>query len=187
MGTEPRTDTGSSPEEPAGRTMGNKYVKEFMRVVHVSLRSWWWGEPLAATSGGLGGAWIGHDDDLPMDEVLGVAVSMVGVVIGSVFAVLAMITRACDNTFLRRARKARLLPVVNYLWPFFTIIGMGILSIVFLLLMAGISEDAPTLLLMTVSASAGFCVLWTLAGLLPALGALIVFTRLIEKTSGVND
>ena len=66
MGTEPRTDTGSSPEEPSGRTTGNKYFKEYMRLVHVSLRSWWWGEPLAATLGGLGGAWIGHDDDLPM-------------------------------------------------------------------------------------------------------------------------
>ena len=51
MGTEPRTDTGSSPEEPSGRTTGNKYFKEYMRLVHVSLRSWWWGEPLAATLG----------------------------------------------------------------------------------------------------------------------------------------
>jgi hypothetical protein len=158
-----------------------------MRLVHVSLRSWWWGEPLGALFGAVGGAWLGHDDDLPMDEVLGVAVSMVSVIIGSVFAILAMITRACDNNFLKKARKAGILPVVNYLWPFFTIIAMGILSIIFLLMAAGVPEDAPTVLPMTAGAAAGFCVLWTLAGLLPALGALIVFTRLIEKTSGVQD
>ncbi|GGY01478.1 hypothetical protein [Streptomyces djakartensis] len=158
-----------------------------MRLVHVSLRSWWWGEPLGALFGAAGGAWLGHDDDLPLDEVLGVAVSMVGVIIGSVFGILAMITRACDNNFLKKARKAGILPVVNYLWPFFTIIAMGILAIVFLLMVAGIPEDAPTALPMAAGAAAGFCVLWTLAGLLPALGALIVFTRLIEKTSGVQD
>lgn len=187
MGTEERADFDSSPEEPSGRTTGNKYFKEFMGLVQVSMRNWWWGEPLGATCGGIGGAWLGHDNDLPVDEVLGVAVSIVGLTIGSVFAVLAMVTRACDNTFLKKARKAHLLPMVNYLWPFFTIIGMGIPSIIFLLLMAGTSEDAPTVFRMAVSAAAGFCVLWTLAGLLPAMGALIVFTRLIEKTSGVND
>ncbi|MEU7472158.1 hypothetical protein AB0A94_27175 [Streptomyces sp. NPDC044984] len=174
-------------EEPRGRTTGDKYFKEFVRLVHVSLRSWWWGEPLAATFGGAGGAWLGHDDDLPLDEVMGVAVSMVGVIIGSVFAILAMITRACDNSFLKKARKAGLLPVVHYLWPFFTIIAMGVLSILFLMVVAGISEDAPVALRMTAGAAAGFCVLWTLAGLLPALGALIVFTRLIEKTSGIQE
>ncbi|MCT9137965.1 hypothetical protein [Streptomyces violarus] len=155
--------------------------------MHVSLRSWWWGEPLGAVFGAAGGAWLGHDDDLPMGEVLGVAVSMVGVIIGSVFALLAMITRACDNNFLKKARKAGILPVVNYLWPFFTIIAMGILSIIFLMMAAGITEDAPTILRVMVGAAAGFCVLWTLAGLLPGLGALIVFTRLIEKTSGIPD
>ncbi len=181
------SDTDPYPEEPSGRTTGDKYFKEFMRLVHVSLRSWWWGEPLGALFGAAGGAWLGHDDDLPMDEVLGVAVSMVSVIIGSVFAILAMITRACDNNFLKKARKAGILPVVNYLWPFFTIIAMGILSIIFLLMAAGMPEDAPTVLPMAAGAAAGFCVLWTLAGLLPALGALIVFTRLIEKTSGVQD
>ncbi|GAB2724606.1 hypothetical protein [Streptomyces bullii] len=187
MGTEQWTNFDSYPEEPSGRTLGDKYFKEFTRLVHVSLRSWWWGEPLGAALGGVGGAWLGHDDDLPIDEVLGVAVSMVGVIIGSVFAILAMITRACDNTFLRKARKARILPVTNYLWPFFTIIAMGILSTVFLLVLAGIPDDGPTGLRMMVAATAGFCILWTLASLLPALGALIVFTRLIEKTSGISE
>ncbi|WP_217241158.1 hypothetical protein [Streptomyces sp. AC555_RSS877] len=185
-GEDPRV-FDSHPEEPSGRTLGDKYFKEFVRLVHVSLRSGWWGEPLSALCGAAGGAWLGHDGDLPMEEALGVAVSMVGIVIGSVFAVLAMITRACDNNFLKKARKARILPIVNYLWPFFTIIAMGILSTVFLLVVAGVSEDAPRVLPMMTGAAAGFCVLWTLAGLLPAMGALIVFTRLIEKTSGISD
>jgi hypothetical protein len=112
---------------------------------------------------------------------------MVGVIIGAVFAILAMITRACDNTFLRKARKARILPITNYLWPFFTIIAMGVLSTIFLLIVAGITEDAPTILRMMAGSAAGFCILWTLASLLPALGALVVFTRLIEKTSGISE
>ncbi|MFI8945061.1 hypothetical protein ACIGO6_00880 [Streptomyces sp. NPDC053750] len=174
------------PEEPPGRTLGDKYFMEFMRLVHISLKSGWWGELLSATLGGAGGAWLGHDDDLPMDEALGVAVSMVGIIIGSVFAILAMITRACDNNFLKKARKARILPITNYLWPFFTVIAMGVLSTVLLLVVAGVSEDAPTAFRMTVAGAAGFCILWTLAGLLPAMGALIVFTRLIEKTSGID-
>ncbi|MGW0839170.1 hypothetical protein ACWD26_03230 [Streptomyces sp. NPDC002787] len=187
MTVEQPKEFGSHPEEPRGRTLGDKYFKEFAGLVHVSLRSWWWGEPLAAVCGAAGGAWLGHDGDLPMDETLGVAVSMVGVIIGSVFAILAMITRACDNTFLRKARKAGILPITNYLWPFFTVIAMAVLSTVFLLVVAGVSEDAPTPLRMMAGAAAGFCVLWTLASLLPALGALVVFTRLIEKTSGIGD
>jgi hypothetical protein len=187
MGPRDRTDFDAYPEEPAGRTPGDKYFKEFAKLVHVSLRSWWWGEPVAAILGGLGGAWMGHDDDLPMEEVLSVAVSMVGVIIGSVFAILAMITRACDTNFLKKARKARILPMTKYLWPFFTIIAMGILSTVFLLIAAGLSDDAPAVLRMMAGAAAGFCILWTLASLMPALGALIVFTRLIEHTSGVGD
>lgn len=177
----------SYPGEPSGRTLGDKYFKEFVKLVHVSLRSWWWGEPLFATLGGAGGAWLGHDGDLPIEEALGVAVSMVGVIIGSVFAILAMITRACDNTFLRKARKARILPITNYLWPFFTVIAMGILSTICLLVVAGVPEDAPTPLRMLVGGMGGFFVLWTLASLPPALGVLIVFTRLVEKTSGISE
>ncbi|MBC9723693.1 hypothetical protein [Streptomyces sp. TRM68367] len=187
MDTRNRADFDSHPEEPSGRTLGDRYFKEFTGVVHVSLRSWWWGEPVGAVLGGAGGAWLGHDDDLPVHEVLGVAVSMVGVIIGAVFAILAMITRACDNTFLRKARKAGILPVTNYLWPFFTIIAMGVLSTIFLLILAGVPEDAPTPVRMMAGAAAGFFILWTLASLLPALGALIVFTRLIEKTSGISE
>ncbi|GAA2446109.1 hypothetical protein [Streptomyces glaucus] len=187
MDTETPKGFDSCPEEPAGRTLGDKYFKEFMRLVHVSLRSGWWGEPLGAVLGAAGGAWLGHDGDLPMEEALSVAVSMVGIIIGSVFAVLAMITRACDNSFLKKARKARILPIAHYLWPFFTIIATGVLSTVLLLVVAGIPEDAPAPLRMMAAAAAGFCVLWTLAGLLPAVGALIVFTRLIEKTSGIGD
>ncbi|MDN0195483.1 hypothetical protein [Streptomyces sp. S.PNR 29] len=187
MGAEKRTGFGSYPEEPSGRTLGDKYFKEFTGLVHVSLRSGWWGEPLGAILGGAGGAWLGHDDDLPMDEVLGVAVSMVGVIIGAVFGILAMITRACDNNFLRKARRAGILPITNYLWPFFTIVAMGVLSTIFLLIVAGMSDDAPTPIRMTFGAAAGFFIMWTMASLLPAMGALIVFTRLIEKTSGIND
>jgi hypothetical protein len=186
MSTENRTDFDPYPEEPGGRTMGDKYFKEFTMLVHVSLRSWWWGEPLGAIIGGLGGAWLGHDDDLPMDEVLSVAVSIVGVIVGAVFAILAMVTRACDNNFLKKARKAGILPITNYLWPFFTIIAMGVLSTFFLLITAGMPDDAPMALRMLAGGLAGFCILWTLASLLPALGALIVFTRLIEKTSGIE-
>lgn len=187
MNREKREDFGSYPQEPSGRTLGDKYFKEFVGLVHVSLWSWWWGEPLGAVVGAAGGAWLGHDDDLPIEEALGVAVSMVGVIIGSVFAILAMITRACDNTFLRKARKAGILPITNYLWPFFTVIAMGILSIIALLVVAGVPEGAPVALRMMAAAAAGFFVLWTLASLLPALGVLIVFTRLIEKTSGISE
>jgi hypothetical protein len=187
MTTEKRHDADPHPEEPSGRTLGDKYFKEFVGLVHVSLRSWWWGEPLGAVFGAAGGAWLGHDGDLPIEETLGVAVSMVGVIIGSVFAILAMITRACDNAFLRKARKARILPITNYLWPFFTVIAMGVLSTIFLLVVAGVPEDAPRAVRMMAGASAGFCVIWTLASLLPALGALIVFTRLIEQTSGIRE
>jgi hypothetical protein len=179
-------DLQSYPEEPSGRTLGDKYFKEFTRLVHVGLGRSWWGEPVAAVLGAAGGAWLGHDDDLPIEEVLGVAVSMVGVIIGSVFAILAMITRACDNTFLKKARKAGILPMTNYLWPFFTIVAMGVLSTVSLLVVAGISEDAPVALHMAAGAAAGFFVLWTLASLLPAMGVLIVFTRLIENASGID-
>jgi hypothetical protein len=171
----------SHPEEPSGRTLGDKYFKEFMSLVHVSLRSWWWGEPLGAACGAAGGAWLGHDGDLPMEEALGVAVSMVGVIIGSVFAILAMITRACDSAFLRKARKAGILPITNYLWPFFTVIAMGVTSTVCLLVVAAMPEEAPMAVRMMAGATAGFFVLWTLASLLPALGVLIVFTRLTAE------
>ena len=175
------------PEEPRGRTLGDKYFAEFARLVHVSLRSFWWGEPLGALLGAMGGAWLGHDDELPVEPVLGVAASMIGVIIGAVFAVLAMITRACDTAFLKKAKKARILPMTDYSWPFFTIVAMGILATISLLVLAGVSEEAPDEIRMTAAAMAGFFVLWTLASLPPAMGVLIVFTRLIEKTANIND
>lgn len=180
-------DPDPCPAEPGGRTLGDKYFMEFARLVHVSLRSFWWGEPLGALLGAMGGAWLGHDDDLPMEPVLGVAASMIGVIIGAVFAVLAMITRACDTAFLKKAKKARILPMTDYLWPFFTIVAMGILATTSLLLLAGVSEEAPDEMRMVAGALAGFFVLWTLASLPPALGVLVVFTRLIEKTANISD
>jgi hypothetical protein len=187
MNMNTREDFDPYPEEPRGRTLGDKYFIEFVRLVHVSLKSSWWGEPVSAVLGAAGGAWIGHDDDLPMEPVLGVAASMIGVIIGAVLASLAMITRACDTSFLRKASKAGILPITDYLWQFFTVIAMGILSIVSLLLVAAVSEEAPTELRVAAGALAGFFVLWTLTSLLPALGALIVFTRLIEKTAGIRE
>lgn len=175
------------PEEPRGRTLGDKYFAEFRRLVHISLRSFWWGEPLGAALGAAGGAWLGHDDDLPVEPVLGVAASMIGVIIGAVFAVLAMITRACDTAFLRKAKKARILPVTDYLWPFFTIVAMGVMATSSLLVLAAVSEEAPKGIRTTAGAVAGFFVLWTLASLLPALGVLIVFTRLVEKAANIRD
>jgi hypothetical protein len=177
----------SYPEEPRGRTLGDKYFVEFARLVHVSLRSFWWGEPLGAVLGAMGGAWLGHDDDLPVEPVLGVAASMIGVIIGSVFAVLAMITRACDTAFLKKAKRARILPMADYLWPFFTIVAMGILATTALLVLAGVSEEAPDEVRMIAAAVAGFFVLWTLASLPPAMGVLVVFTRLVEKTANISD
>ena len=79
------------------------------------------------------------------------------------------------------------MPITDYLWQFFTVIAMGILSIFSLLLVAAVSEEAPTELRVAAGALAGFFVLWTLTSLLPALGALIVFTRLIEKTAGIRE
>jgi hypothetical protein len=175
------------PQEPRGRTLGDKYFAEFMRLVHVSLKSSWWGEPFGAIMGAAGGVWLGHDDEIPLEPVIGVAASMIGLIIGAVFAVLAMITRACDTAFLRKAKKARILPITNYLWPFFTIIAMGVLSTICLLVLAGVSEEGSEEVRMIAAAMSGFFVLWTLTGLLPGLGVLIVFSRLIEQSADIRE
>ncbi|MFF3206655.1 hypothetical protein [Streptomyces sp. NPDC002962] len=115
------------------------------------------------------------------------AAALFGVIIGSVLAALAMITRACDTAFLRKAKKAGILPISDYLWPFFTTISMGLLSAISLLVLSAVPVSAPTDLRMALGALAGFLVFWTLASLLPALGALVVFTRLIERAAEKDD
>jgi hypothetical protein len=187
MTSEMQEGSDPHPKEPSGRTLGNKYFMEFTALVHVSPKSSWSGELLGAFLGAVGGAWLGHDDDLPMEPVVGVATGMIGMIIGAILGVLAIITRACDTSFLRKARKANILPITDYLWPFFTIVAMGIMAAISLLAVAGVTEDASTEVRMTLGGMAGFFVLWTLASLPPALGALIVFIRLIELASDIRE
>lgn len=168
-------------------SVGNKYFFDFLRLVRVGPRSSWWGEPVSALAGAAGGAWLGHDCTLPMEPVVRVAAALFGVIIGSVLAALAMITRACDTAFLKKAKKAGILPISEYLWPFFTTIALGVLSAVSLLVVSAIPVDASTDLRMALGALTGFLVFWTLASLLPALGALVVFTRLIERAAEIES
>ncbi|MFF8287797.1 hypothetical protein ACF068_01025 [Streptomyces sp. NPDC016309] len=107
-------------------------------------------------------------------------------IIGAVLAALAMITRASDTEFLKKAKGAGILPISQYLTPFFTVIFFGILSSVSLILVAAVGGFASTGWRTGLGAAAGFFTFWTLAGLLPALGALVVFTRLVEIAAAIR-
>lgn len=140
-------------------------------------------------AGAAGGAWLGHSEPTQMDSATRVAASLIAIIIGAVIAALAMITRACDSTFLKTAKAADkanpshpILPIARHLSPFFTVTFLGILSGASLLALSAIPSCAPEETRMAFCATAGFFTVWTLTGLPRAMGTLIHFTYLVEES-----
>ncbi|GGR51521.1 hypothetical protein GCM10010251_80650 [Streptomyces aurantiogriseus] len=141
---------------------------------------------MLALAGGAGGGWLGHDRIEEAHAAARVAAPLIGIIIGAVVAALAMITRALDTAFLKKAKAAGITPMSKYFSPFITIITLGLLAGVSLLLLSA-TKQCGNGWSTAFGAAAGLFTLWTLAGLLPALGTLIQFTQLLEKTAGIPE
>ncbi|MFJ8939995.1 hypothetical protein ACIRL0_30485 [Streptomyces sp. NPDC102365] len=173
-------------KKPKTKSAGNAAFREFATLAKMKPKDLWWGEVVISLLGAAGGAWLGHERPSEAYAAARVAAPLVSVIIGAVVAALAMITRALDTSFLKKSKAAGITPMSQYFSPFFNIVALGILSGISLILLAATSS-CETNFRTAFGAAAGFFTLWTLAGLLPALGTLIQFTHLLESTAGIPD
>ncbi len=78
-------------------------------------------------------------------------------------------------------------PVAKFFSPFLALIFLGVLSGIFLLLVAGMPDCLLKGFRVAFGGVAGFLTLWTLTSLLPALGSLLFFMDLMEEAAQVKD
>jgi hypothetical protein len=133
-----------------------------------------------------GGIWLALESPKTLANALPVAIGVVGVVIGTVIAGVAVIAAFLDATFIRKLRLIDKKPE-RYVTPFAFTAALGVVSALALLLLSGLPPSAPTWLLATTAAVAGLFTVWTIASLLPLLSVLLDFVGLKGDAADVPD
>jgi len=125
-----------------------------------------------------------------INEVVAVAATVSGAIVGAVIAGMAIQTAAFDRTFLLLLKEISLRDsTINtgparYLSPFLTTAGIGVAALVCLLAWAALPEDSHVVMRAVFGSLSGGLTLWSMASLIPALGTLIQFVALLNAAAG---
>jgi hypothetical protein len=184
----PDNETGNSEVEIKDEWFqGDKALFRFLRFVGLGPRNISFITLAIALAGGAGGAWLQYVNSPKIDAVLRTASTMTSFIIGAVIGGLAMMTRAVDTQLFRKLRKIEETPVAKFFSPFMAVILLGVTAGVFLLVVAGMPDCTPTFWKVALGGAAGFFTLWSLSGLLTALGSLTYFMDVLEEAAQMKD
>jgi hypothetical protein len=115
-----------------------------------------------------------------------VAAGLVGVIIGSVIAAVAVQTAFMDQSFLRKLRAINREPV-RYLAPFLFTASISVFAMLGLIILSTLSDKSNVVLLAAVGSLTGLFTVWAIASLLYCLDTLIQFVGLKMDAVDVPD
>ena len=138
---------------------------------------------IAAGAGAVALALISPDAIL---RSVATAAQLVGVIIGTVIAGVAVQTAFMDQSFLRKIRAIDRNPV-TYLSPFLFTAVIAIFAMIGIIILSTLSAKSPAALLGTISGLAGFFSIWAIISLLYCLTTLVQFMGLKVDALDVPD
>ena len=115
-----------------------------------------------------------------------VAAGLVGVIIGSVIASVAVQTAFMDQSFLRKLRVIDREPV-RYVAPFLFTACISVFAMLGLIVLSTLSAKSNVALLGTVGSLTGFFTIWAIASLIYCLDTLVQFMGLKMDAVDVPD
>ncbi len=167
--------------------MGNMLPKDLIKAIDMKIFSEVFKLDLLVGLGfGAGTAWLSVKHPEVVQSALGVTASLVGVVVGSVVAGVAVLGAFMDQSFLRKMRRIDADPVRSFA-PFLFTAVIGVFAAIFLLVLGVLPVDNIDWIRAIVGGLAGLFTGWTLASLIYDLDVLVQFIRLQEDAAGVAD
>jgi hypothetical protein len=115
-----------------------------------------------------------------------VAAGLVGVIIGSVIASVAVQTAFMDQSFLRKLRAINRKPV-RYLAPFLFTASISVFAMLGLIVLSTLSDKSNVVLLGAVGSLTGLFTVWAVASLIYCLDTLVQFVGLKMDAVDVPD
>ncbi len=115
-----------------------------------------------------------------------IAAGLVGVIIGTVVAGVAIQTAFMDQSFLRKLRAINRDPI-RYLAPFLFTAVLAILAMAGLTILSTFSVKSPAAILATISGLVGLFSIWAIISLLYCLTTLVQFMGLKVDALDVPD
>jgi uncharacterized membrane protein len=114
------------------------------------------------------------------------AAVLIGVIIGTVIAGVAVQTAFMDQAFLRKIRAIDQNPV-RYVSPFMFTAVIAVFAIVGIIILSTLSDKSPAALLGVISGLTGFFAIWAIISLLYCLATLVQFMGLKVDALDVPD
>src|SRR5579885_428447 len=134
--------------------------------------------------GGIGAALVAADRQ-DLATVIGVAAQLIGAVMASVIAAMAILASFMDSAFLRKLKMIGRRP--NYfLAPFMFTALLSVLAAVSLLVLSAV-ENSRKWVFVAITGVAGLLLLWTLLSLIPDLVNVIDFLDIKMTASEISD
>lgn len=135
---------------------------------------------------GAAGGWLGAEHFDVASAAAGTAANLIGVVVGTVVAALAIISAFMGPELLRKLELLDRDPVY-YLGPFLITAVLGVAAAFATIALAATPLTADDWVHVTVAAAAGFFTAWTLGSLLHSLSTLVQFVRYQAEAAQVTE
>lgn len=141
---------------------------------------------LIGICGGAGGVWVALADYERFKEILPLAVGLVGIVVGTVIAGVAILAAFLNQPFLRKLKAINREPI-RYVRPFLFTALLGIIASILTLAVAALPVNPPSWIKAAGAGLLGTSVVWMLASVVPNLGMLVQFIGLQFDAADVPD
>ncbi len=143
-------------------------------------------------AGGAAGWYLAQSNPVAVDSVVSVVQQVVGVILGSVIAGVAIQAAFFDDQFLRKMKDSGTDPV-SCMAPFLFTATLGVVSMLLIIVLTAVTTpahgDGPSTSwgIGVLAASCGFTSVWTIASLVPALDTMVQFVHLKLDATEVPD
>ncbi len=137
-------------------------------------------------AGGAGAVALAIVTPAALLRAVAIAAGLVGVIIGTVIAGVAVQTAFMDQAFLRKIRAIGREPV-RYLAPFLFTAVIGVFAMLGLIALSTLSQRSAPAVLGVIGGLTGFLAVWTTTSLLSCLATLVQFMNLKMDALDVPD
>jgi hypothetical protein len=142
--------------------------------------------------GGAAGWHLAQSNPVALGSVVSVVQQIVGAILGSVIAGVAIQAAFFDDQFLRKMKDSGTDPI-SCMAPFLFTAALGVVSMLLLIVLTAVTTPAPgdgpasSCGVWILATACGFTSVWTIASLVPALDTMVQFVRLKMEATDVPD